>query len=104
MGLELAGPYKTLTTPSEFKCAEGHCFTSTVKKVRASAADSQYPVCPACAATKMAGVALVDKYGPGVDPGRTLLKWRCTQCGQEFMATFRGMRIRKRYCRNLSCI
>lgn len=83
-----------------FECAKGHRFTSTVKKAEMVSAGVR---CPACVAASLEGVELVDEYGPGVDPVRTPLTWKCTKCQKSFPCTYRGMRIRKKYCRNPKC-
>ena len=100
LGLAPVGPCQAINKPGVFECAEGHRFTSTVKKAEAATAATR---CPACAIANLEGISLAGEYGPETDPVKTQLTWRCDQCQETFQTTYRGMRIRKKYCRNPKC-
>lgn len=98
--LTLVGQYKTVNTPTVFECAESHRFTSTMRKVELLADETK---CPVCTIEAFEGVSLMDDYGPETDPVKTRLTWRCDKCQVTFQSTYRGMRIRKKFCRNSKC-
>lgn len=99
-GLALVESYKTMNTPAIFECAGGHRFASTVKKVEDAPEEGS---CPVCIIAALEHIILVDEYGPETDPVKTQLTWRCTKCQSSFQTTYRGMRIRKKLCRNPKC-
>lgn len=100
VGLTLEGSYRTQASDEVFVCPQGHRFKSSLKKVEMANPDIR---CPGCTIARMEGVVLVGDYGPEVDPIKTQLSWRCTKCNQVFQCTYRGMRIRKKPCKNKFC-
>lgn len=100
LGLTLEGEYRNRNAQVTFACDEGHVFTSSVNKVKLAGAGN---CCPECVIGAMEGVELVGEYGPDVDPTKTTLEWRCVWCRCTFKTTYRGLRIRKKLCRNPKC-
>lgn len=100
LGLTIEGGFRNKTADITFVCAEGHRFTSSVKKAEMAGAEM---CCPRCVMDRTEDLELLSEFGPESDPVKTELEFRCTACGTFFKTTYRGLRIRKCPCPNKKC-
>lgn len=100
LGLTIEGEFRNKTADVIFVCAEGHRFTSSVKKAEMAGAEM---CCPGCVMNRTENLELLSVFGPESDPVKTELEFRCTACGKLFKTTYRGLRIRKRPCPDKKC-
>jgi hypothetical protein len=101
VGLRAVDAYSGMSKALVLECMRaGHRFTSSLKKAEMSGPSAN---CPACAITAIEGVRMVGAYGPETNPTKTQLDFVCTACEEPFRTTYRGLMIRKKYCRNPQC-
>jgi len=97
LGFTCESEHPSLTADAIYVCSHGHRFTTSLKKLEMVEADRR---CPLCVVGNYDNIVLLSEYGPGTNPVRTPLTWRCRQCEAQWECTYRGMQIRKTACRN----
>lgn len=80
-------PPATQTDFGNFRCAAGHEFETTVRKIIAARTSK----CVQCAIAGFAPVRLAEDYPGDLNLARRELKWSCDMCGGAFTATYQKM-------------